>query len=174
MKVAISILMLLISAATTAYADEAGHVYFDPHIGVGFNQAQGTYVSIGADVGYGLSEQLSTGVGVYYAAGNRPNDDREIGGGPFVTFFQPVTSFLVAHIREDINYIDQRTPVDLGNDRFTHVTDTGVASITSVGLHLILSSNLGISGGYRAVLPLSNSDLGKDRSGTFLGVSIGF
>lgn len=164
----------LMCTGFTAFASQDGEFFLDPHIGLGFNVAQGTYVSLGADAGYALSEQLSAGVGAYYAAGRRPDHDREIGGGPFVMFFQPLTTFLVAHIREDIDYIDQRTPVDLGADRFTHVTDYGVASITSIGLHLILSSHFGISGGYRAVLPLSNSDLGKDRSGTYLGASIGF
>ena len=169
--VLVAFIMVLLAPCAQAY--ESGEIFFDPHAGVGFNPVQGTYFTVGADAGYALSQQLAAGVGVYYAAGKHPSDDREIGGGPFVVFFQPLTSFLVAHLREDIDYIDQRSPVDLGNDNFTHTTITGVASVTTFGLHVIFTRNFGISGGYRAVLPLSTSDLGRNRSGTFLGFSIG-
>jgi hypothetical protein len=48
-----------------------------------------------------------------------------------------------------------------------------VASSTSVGVHLFLTKHFVISGGYRLMVGLSNSKLGKDRSGTFFGLSFG-
>lgn len=168
------LLLLFLLVSTAAHAYQSGDFVFDPHIGIGFNEAQGTYVIGGLDVGYARTDRLILGVGAYYAAGSHPNDDREIGGGPFAAYYQPLTSFLVAHIREDLDYIDQRTPIDLGDEHFTHATDRGLASITTFGLHVLFSSNFGISGGYRAVLPITNSDLGRNRSGAFLGFSIGF
>jgi hypothetical protein len=169
-----ALLIILLLSVSSAWASEEGSFFFDPHVAVGFNQAQGTYLLGGLDLGYYLSEQLAVGVGGYYAAGEHPTLDREFGGGPFATYFQPLTSFLIAQVREDVDYIDQRTPLKdgLGND-VDYVTETGVASITTLALHVRFTPNFGISGGYRAVLSLSNSDLGKNRSGTFLGISIG-
>jgi hypothetical protein len=171
------ILLIFCSAATfspLAIAAENEGFFIDPHIAVGYNVAQGTHVLFGLDGGYALTERLSAGVGAYYSAGEHPDDDREMGAGPFVTYFHPLTSFLIAHVREDVDYIDQRDPVQIpGTTDYTHTTETGVASVTTAGLHLLLTSNLGISGGYRLVFPLSNTDLGKDRSGFYLGFSIG-
>lgn len=168
---------VFIFLSAPAWAYNAGTVFFDPQIGVGHNVAQGTYFMVGADAGYAISEQLAAGIGGFYSAGQRPEHDRSAGGGPFVSFYQPITSFLVASVREDIAYIDQRSPVEIttagGKREWTHVNEHGVASITSIGLHIILSRSFAISGGYRALFSLSNTDIAKDRSGTFLGIAIG-
>ena len=173
---------LLILAAITgmatftgarASAFETGGIFVDPHVAVGYNVAQGSFYLLGADVGFALSDQLAVGVGGFYAAGKRPTHDREFGYGPFVSYVQPLTPFLFATVREDIDYIDQHNPVQLSDGTYTHVTETGTASITTVGVHVTLGGVVGLSGGYRAVLALNNSDLGKDRSGVFVGFSVG-
>lgn len=171
------ILLLLFTFSSTAFAYEPGEIFFDPHVAVGYNVAQGTNFMVGVDLGYAISEQLAAGVGGHYSAGRRPEHDRAIGAGPFVTFFQPLASILVFSVREDIAYLDQRNPVLVtdtsGREAWTHTNEHGVASVTSVGLHLSLTPNFGVSAGYRAVLALSNTDIARDRSGTFLGFSIG-
>jgi len=171
------IFALLMSLSAPAMAYQAGEFFVDPHLAVGYNVAQGTNFMLGLDIGYGISDQLAAGVGAQYSAGKRPEHDQAIGAGPFVSFFQPLTSFLLFSIREDISYMDQRNPyvtTDIvGNETWSHTKETGVASITSVGLHLHITDNLGVSAGYRAVMALSNTDIARDRSGTFLGVSIG-
>lgn len=167
----------LLSLSAPAMAYQPGEFFVDPHVAVGYNVAQGTNFMFGVDIGYGVSDQIAAGVGAQYSAGKRPEHDQAMGAGPFVTFFQPLTSFLVFSVREDISYLDQRNPyvtVDAaGGETWSHTKETGVASVTSVGLHLNFTPNLGVSAGYRAVIALSNSDIARDRSGTFLGVSIG-
>lgn len=177
MKHTIAALTILLLSATHAHAYDEGEVFVDPHVAVGYNVAQGTNFLVGLDLGYGITDQLAAGVGAFYSAGQRPEHDRAIGGGPFVAFFQPVASFLTFSVREDIDHIDQRTPViytDVGgSERYTHDNEHGVASITSVGIHLHVAETFGISVGYRAYLALSNTDIARNRSGTFLGFSIG-
>lgn len=157
--------------------DGGGGLFVDPHVAVGYNVAQGTNFMAALDVGYGLSERLAAGVGAYFSAGEHPTHDREIGAGPFVAYFQPLTPFLTAHVREDVDYIDQRDPILVsdggGSQSYAHVTETGMASVTSLGLHLSVARAFGVSAGYRAVMALSNTDLGKNRSGFFFGFSIG-
>lgn len=173
---ALALTLLMFSIPALAY--EGGDMFLDPHVAVGYNVAQGTYFLVGVDAGYAITDQLAAGVGGFYQAGKRPEHDRAIGGGPFVTYYQPLASFLVASVREDLDYIDQRAPVLTthtdGTESYSHENQFGTASITSVGLHVRVSRNLGLSAGYRVVLALSNTDIGKDRSGTFLGISIGF
>jgi hypothetical protein len=168
---------LLTLTAAPAWAYEPGELFLDPHLGVGFNTVQGTYFMAGLDVGYSISEQLAAGLGAFYAAGKRPEHDRVIGGGPFVSYVQPLVPVITLSLREDIAHIDQHTPVLVrtasGAEEYSHVNEHGVASITSIGLHFTITRNFGFSAGYRAVLSLSNTDIGKDRSGTFLGFSIG-
>lgn len=164
--------------AQCAWAYDPGEVFLDPHVAVGYNVVQGTYFLLGADAGYALTDQIAAGVGAFYSFGKRPEHDRTIGAGPFVAYVQPIVSFLTASVREDIPYVDQRTPVltraSDGSESFDHIQEHGVESITSVGLHLRVGRVFGISGGYRALIPLSNTNVAKDRSGTFLGFSIGF
>lgn len=171
------ILAFLMSLSVPAFAYNAGEFFVDPHVAVGYNVAQGTNFMLGLDIGYGISEQIAAGVGAQYSAGKRPEHDQAMGAGPFVTFFQPLTSFLVFSLREDVSYIDQRNPYRIinasGVETWGHTKEMGVASVTSVGVHLHITPNLGISGGYRAVMALSNTDIARDRSGTFLGISIG-
>lgn len=171
------IFLALTLVSNSALAYEAGDIFIDPHIAVGANVAQGTFVLAGLDAGFAVTDQVAVGVGGYYSFGEHPSDDREIGAGPFASFVQPLTSFLTAHIREDVDYIDQRSPIQVVSSRggvsYTHISNTGIASITSVGLHVKITSMLGISAGYRGVISLANSDIGRDRSGLFLGASIG-
>lgn len=172
-----SMLLALLIVSAPAFAYEPGSFFVDPTIAAGYNTAQGTNIMVGLDIGYAITELLTAGVGGQFSAGKRPEHDQAIGAGPFVAYFQPLTSFLGVGIREDVSYLDQRNPYVVtsasGEETWGHTKETGVASITSVGLHLRIGSNLGISGGYRAVMSLSNSSLDDDRSGTFLGISIG-
>lgn len=145
-----------------------------PTVGVGFNSMQGTVVRIGLEAGYFIDPQLSVGVAGYYAAGENPSHDREIGGGPFVAYAYPLADgFLTAHLREDLDYVDARIPINPPqyND---HRTDYGVASITSAGLMISFTRNFGISGGYRLAVGLTNSDIAEGRSGPYIGIAIGF
>ncbi len=161
---------------SNAFAASDGDWFFLPRAAVGYNIAQGTHFTLGADLGMHFTEQISGGVGAYYAAGEHPGDDREIGGGPFISFVQPITSFLLMSAREDVNYVDMYNPIKTitpSGAVYSHTQETGIASATSVGLHLFITRNLVISGGYRLVLGLTNSKLDDDRSGTFAGISFG-
>ena len=167
-------LLFPVLCAAPAFAFESGGVFIDPHVAVGYNVAQGTFYLVGADAGYAITEQLAAGFGGFYAAGKRPEHDRAFGYGPFVAYAQPLLPFLTATVREDVDYIDQHEPIQRGDGTYTHLNENGMASITTVGLHVSVLRFVGFSGGYRAVLSLSRADLGKDRSGAFLGFSIGF
>ena len=169
----LTLLSLLFACASThaaEYANTLGGVFIDPHVAAGYTNRYGTTFLLGVDVGYMMTDQISAGVGVFGQFGERPSRDRALGGGPFVQFLQPVTPFLTFSAREDIDYVDQRLPV--GSD--TYVSQNGLVSFTTVGLHLKLANFFGVSGGYRLALGLSNSDLGTDRSMPFVGFSIGF
>jgi hypothetical protein len=168
----LSCLPVLFLISTSAFALQSGEYFLQPNVAVGYNAAQGTFYMLGLDAGYLVTDQLTAGVGAFYSFGNHPEHDREIGGGPFAQFDQPLTSFLIASVREDVDYIDQRDPVLVG-DTYTHVNENGVVSVTSLGLRLYFTRNFGVMGGYRGVLSLSNTDLGKSRSGTFLTVLFG-
>jgi hypothetical protein len=140
------LIVALLFAGAFAHADS--DFFFLPRAAVGYNVAQGTYFTV----------------------------DREIGGGPFVSYVQPLTSFLMFSAREELDYIDMYIPkktLTLSGTEWSHESENGVASSTSVGVHLFLTKHFVISGGYRLMVGLSNSKLGKDRSGTFFGLSFG-
>jgi hypothetical protein len=165
----IPFLLLGVSVHASEYANSLGGFYVDPHVAVGASSVQGTTFLLGVDVGYMVTDQISAGVGVFGQFGETPSRDRILGGGPFAQFIQPVTPFLTFSAREDIDYVDVRRPYD-----DTYETLTGLASFTTVALHLKLAHLFGVTGGYRAALGLSDPDLGKGRSMPFLGFSIGF
>ncbi len=168
--------LILFAFSLPLHAAERGWS-LDPHAAVGFNTAQGTHVMLGVDFAMQMSEQLRTGVGAYLSVGGEPEHDREWGIGPFVSFVQPFASFLMGQVRQEINYVDLHDPVKTvtaSGTRYTHNAEQGVASVTSASLHLFFTPNFVLSGGYRFVLGLTNSALDDGRSGTFLGVSIGF
>jgi len=174
----LSVALILLATALgygTAHANES--LFFNPMIGVGFNEAQGTVYRIGLEAGVFLDPFLAVGIGGYYGAGKNPTHDREIGGGPFASYSLPlIPPVLTAHLRQEINYVDVRIPQLIGTppEYNDHRTEHGVASVTSVGLHIAFTQNFGVSGGYRLTLALTNSDIAKDRSGPYAGISIGF
>lgn len=174
-KLWISTLFLLI--ATPALAAEDG-LFLDPHFSVGYNPAQGTHVLLGLSGGMHLDENLSAGLGAYYSFGEQPAHDREFGVGPFVSYTQPFTSFLVGQLRQEVNYVNLYDPsvtTDVnGNETWSHTEETGVASVTSASLYVFFTRNFVLSGGYRFVLGLSNDALDDGRSGAYVGLSIGF
>lgn len=169
-------LMLIVSGwmASTAYADW----YFDPHAAVGFNSSQGTHLMLGADLGMDYNDQIKGGVGAYFSAGEHPEHDREFGVGPFVTYVQPMTSFLLGQVRQEINYVNLHDPIKStnasGQVSYTHNEEQGFASVTSASVHLFFTKNFVLSAGYRLVIGLTNGHLDDGRSGTFLGLAIGF
>jgi len=167
---------LLILFAPSLGAAQSGDWFFDPHAAIGYNPAQGTHFRLGLDLGLRLDDQLSAGVGAYYSAGEQPSHDREIGGGPFLSYVQPITSFLMVSARQEINYIDLRYPIKtitLSETTYSHTKETGVASVTSAALHIFFTRNFVLSGGYRFVLGLTNEALDDDRSGAFVGFAFG-
>lgn len=165
--------ILLVSFSFSSHAYKSGDIFLDPHIAVGVNAAQGTHFIGGLDAGYALNEQMAVGVHGYYSAGENPRHDREMGAGPFFGYTQPFTSFLLGHVRQEINYVDLYDPVEVNGSVIGHTQETGTASVTSAGLHLFMTRNFGLSVGYRLVLALANSALDDGRSGFFLGFSIG-
>lgn len=172
MRLILLLFIVINSSPLAAY--EAGDFFIDPHVAVGFNTVQGTHLLGGLDLGYALSEQLAFGVHGYYAAGEHPSHDREMGGGPFLGYTQPLTSFLVGHVRQEFNYVDLYVPLKNSTGEIDdHRAETGTTSVTSAGMHLSFTPNFGFAVGYRLVLALANSDLDDGRSGFFVGFSIG-
>jgi hypothetical protein len=169
------ILLLAFCSFSTAHAALTDSWFFLPSIGVGFNSAQGNSVRAGLDLGVNFDDNFYGGVGAYYAAGAHPDHDREMGVGPFAGYAYPVLSWLSLHLREDIDFVDQRTPIlHSGNpDYYTHDQDSGMLSYTYAGIHLSFTRNFGISAGYRVAVGLSKSSLADGRSGTALGLTIG-
>lgn len=164
--------LLFVCGAAHAESD----FFFRPRASVGYNVAQGTFFMLGADAGTWFTENIAGGVTAYYAAGEHPSHDREIGGGPFVTYVQPITSFLMFSAREEVDYIDMFIPektVTTSGTEWDHERENGVASSTSVALHVFFGKHFVVSGGYRLMVGLTNSKLGEDRSGTFLGFAVG-
>ena len=143
-----------------------------PAFGAGYNKAQGSYYSLGLSLQNWWSESILLGIGAYYSVGSPSVSTQGYGAGPFVAYFYPVTEFLTFEAREAIEYVSQRTPLAIDDTQY--VTDQGVISATSVGLHLNLLDHVGLSGGYRYVLAIDNSDLDDDRSGVYLGLGIYF
>lgn len=159
----------LIVFPLSTLAAEPGEWFFSPHASVGVNSVQGTYFRLGLDTGLHFTETLHGGVGGYYAFGEKPQYDREIGAGPFVAYVLPLADFLLFSLREDIHYLDARIPV--GNDAY--VKETGVISGTSAAVHIFFTPNFVLRGGYRYVLALSNSALDNGRSGPIFGFGFG-
>src|ERR1700722_14127644 len=96
-------LILVLLAFFSVTAAHAEGVFLTPSVGVGYNSEQDTYYRIGLDLGYWWDENVYFGVGGYYAAGDHPDDDREIGGGPFIGYNIPVFSFFALQFREDVD-----------------------------------------------------------------------
>ncbi len=167
--------VILFFSFSFAHAEGGGDWFFLPSVGIGYNSVQGNSMRLGVDLGVYIDENFYAGIGGYYAAGSKPEHDRELGAGPFVGYAYPVVSFLSLQIREDIDYVDQRTPVLMAGttDSYTHDQDHGVVSQTYGGVHISFTRNFGISAGYRAVLGLTKSSLATGRSGTVLGMTIG-
>jgi hypothetical protein len=170
------LIFLALASSLPALADEENEGFFLlPNAAVGFNSVQGTYFRLGLDVGYRLSANYYFGAGAYYAAGNQPEHDRELGAGPFVGAVYALTRNLSFHLREDIDYVDERNPVLVSTnpDTYTHKNAFGLESATYAGIHFWFTRGFGVSAGYRLVLGLNNSDLADGRSGTVLGLTIG-
>lgn len=171
-----SLILISVCILPRAHAYAIGDAYIDPNVGVGFNSSQGTVIRLGLDLGYHFTENIYGGVGAYYAAGDHPTHDREIGGGPFVGYVQPLLSFLSAHIREEINYVDVRVPILVGSPATysAHENEYGIESATTLGVSVSFSQNFGLFAGYRIAIGLTNSDIADGRSGPAFGLSIGF
>lgn len=173
-KLGFAFAALFLLLANTARAESS--YFLTPSIGAGYNTSQGSYIRAGLDLGMYIDENLYAGVGGYYGAGQRPEHDREIGGGPFVGYVVPLTSFLSAQLREDMDYVDVREPfVQSRNpDVYNHDNVYGIESSTYAGLQLAFTRNFGISAGYRVVVGLSNSSIASGRSGVSYGLTLGF
>jgi hypothetical protein len=168
--------MTILAVASSAFAGSgsAGDWELHPAFGVGFNSAQGTSLMLGADFGIRLGEHWSTGLTGHFSSGNNPARDREYGGGVFLGYAQPLTDWLVGHVREELDYLDMHNPIDprpaTGPD---YEPESGIAAITSVGLTFYITDYLAVSGGYGFVLGITNSDLGDGRSGPTFGLAVG-
>lgn len=170
------ILSLFFLTSIPAAAYSAGDFYLDPNVAVGWNPAQGTHYMLGADAGYAWDENISFGLHGYYSFGEQPNHDREIAGGPFVSYVQPFTEWLTGSLRQEINYVDLYDPIKTQTASgvvYTHRQEMGLASVSRAGIHLSFSRNFGLSVGYRLVVGLSNTSLDNGRSGAFVGLAIG-
>jgi hypothetical protein len=150
--------------------------FFTPSVAMGFNTVQGTYYSLGMDLGMYFTDSLYAGIGGFYTAGNHPTDDRELGGGPFIGYVLPLFEFMSLRLREDLDYVDQRDPflVSSNPDVYNHTLNFGWESATYAGVHFRFTRNFGLSAGYRLVIGLTNSALANGRSGAVLGATIGF
>lgn len=163
----------LLIASPKLHAQESW--FFHPGVSVGTNSAQGSYVNFGIDLGVYLDENFYTGVGGFYGAGVRPEHDRAMGGGPFLGYSYRFVSFLSGHLREDIQYVDERVPIlNYGNpDYYTHDTIYGIQSATYAGVHFSFTDNFGFSLGYRWVVGISRAELSDGRSGVTFGLTLG-
>lgn len=161
----------LLTATVLSVAEAAPDegLYFRPFAAVGFNSKQGTGFLFGADIGSDWDENWSVGLTFHFSAGDQPNRDLEYGGGAYLGFTQLFSEVFVASAREEVDHLTLRNPTP-GN---SYETEQGIASITSVGITLLLSERISISAGYRLVLGLTNSDLGNGRSGPTLGLTVG-
>ena len=166
------LILPLLFVTVSASALEIGAFNLDAHGVVGSNITQGTYYGLGLDFYTYVEDRWAVGIGGYYTAGQHPTQDREIGAGPFTSYSYPLTSFLIASAREDLDYLDERNPfINTVTNSWDYQSSYGVASITSVALSLFFTHNFGVSAGYRFALGLNNSDLAKDHSGFFFGLA---
>ncbi len=163
------LLLPLLFACAGARAFDIGDWRLDGGASFGYNPAQGNYIGLGVDFYTFVEEGLAAGVGAYYTFGEQPSLDREIGVGPFVSYSYPIFEFLVPSVREDLDYVDERNPIQGVDD---YQSSYGMAAITTLALHIFFTKNFGIVGGYRFALGLNNSDLEKSHSGFFAGLSV--
>jgi hypothetical protein len=175
MRMIISSLFLACLFISSLAQAQEGSLYMRPHIGVGFNSQQGTSLIFGLDIGMALDQNYRFGITGYYSSGDKPELDRETGGGFFGSYSQGITESLIVHARQEIVYMDVRNPLDpeptVGRK---YETEYGVASATSAGITFYITNNFALSAGYRLVIGLTNSDLGDGRSGPTLGLLFGF
>jgi hypothetical protein len=170
-------LSLVFLGAAPASAFEIGSWRLDGHILAGSNQVQNTYYGAGIDFYTYIEDHLAAGVGAYYTMGSDPTNDREMGAGPFVSYSYPILDFLVPSIREDLDYVDERDPVQIlqGNSWVTgYQANYGMASITSVAMYVYFLPNFGVGVGYKFAFGLNNSSLERDHSGVFFGLALSF
>lgn len=159
-----------------SFAAQEGEWFLTPYASAGYNTVQGTHFRLGVDGGMYVTEFIRAGVGAYYVAGEKSQYDREIGAGPFVGFAYPLTSFLIFTAREDIDYVDARFPTRVTSSSGvadSYVSEAGVISATSAGIHVFLTPNFAVSAGYRYVMGLTNSRLDDGRSATYFGFAFG-
>lgn len=168
------IVALTIVAGNWAAAERGDPFFITPHVAVGFNSQQGTAFILGLDAGMKFGDGWRGGVTSHYSAGEKPEYDREYGAGVFAGYAQQFGDMFVAHAREEIGYLDVRNPIDpepVNDPKYEH--EKGVASTTSIGLTLYFTPNFALTGGYRFVLGISDSDLGDGRSGPTAGIVVG-
>jgi hypothetical protein len=171
-----AVLFGFLTLASVGSAPEAAAegFFLTPSVGVGYNSEQQSYYRIGLDVGAFYDENIYFGLGAYYQFGQHPEDDREIGGGPFVGYIYRLFSFLSLEGREDIDYVDLRQPILMSTGSYTYMPEYGIESFTYGGVKLHFTPNFGVSAGYRLALGLSNSSLSDGRSGFVFGIILGF
>lgn len=162
--------LIFVCAPTFAQRSAESSWELRPAFGVGYNEAQGSYYSAGLSLQNWWNDSVLIGVGGYYSVGSPSVSTQGFGAGPFAAYFYPIADFLTAEIRQGVDYVSQRTPLDTNESEYT--TENGVVSATSAGLHVRFSDYFGISGGYRYVLSLGDRDLDKGRSGMYLGLAV--
>src|SRR5262245_43877431 len=114
------------AAAGTASQDSW---YFRPTASYGYNNVQGSHFTLGADLGLHATDDWRVGLSGHYSAGEEPERDREYGGGVFTSYALQMGEVLVGHIREEVDYLDQRRPVtpdDANSPNYKN--ETGLAS----------------------------------------------
>jgi len=167
---------MLCTLQAHAQDDGSGPDWFiTPSIAGGYNSVQGTMFVFGLDLGLRTDSGIFGGVGGFYAAGNHPDDDREMGVGPFIGYAYPIVRWFSVQVREDLDWVDQRNPVLVTGttDTYTYDQQNGMISQTYGGVHFAFSRNFGISAGYRGVIGISKSSLADGRSGFVYGLTIG-
>ncbi|MCB0366134.1 MAG: hypothetical protein H6624_15440 [Bdellovibrionaceae bacterium] len=180
--VAFLILIIVVDTLPFASASAAGAVknpregwFVIPHGSIGVNSQQGTAFNLGVDIGCCTGSAWKAGATGHYSFGERPDDDRAIGGGLFVGYAQVLDDWLVFHAREEVGYLDVRNPIDPEpTSGPTYVSLDGTASITSAGLTVFFGRALALSFGYSYIVGIGDSDLGKGRSGPTIGFFLGF
>lgn len=145
-----------------------------PHASVGFNSVQGTYMAFGLDETTQLAQGLYAGAGIYYASGDDPANDREVGGGPFLGYVYPVNEYVYLNAREDVDYVDAHIPYARTNGTRDFQDEHGVLSATAIGARLFVTRFLGLSGGYRWINSIDNNTLDNGRSGFYFGAALSF
>ena len=165
------LLMPLFFVAANASALEIGAFNLDAHALVGSNVNQGTFYGIGADFYTHIEDRWAVGVGGFYTMGQHPSQDRVIGAGPFTSYGYPITSFLIASAREDLDYVDERSPfINTTTNSWDYNSYSGMMSITTLSLGLYFTQHFGVSVGYQIDLGLNSSSLGQGESGFIFGL----